>query len=593
MSDYLAERIEKPKSFQIAPLRSGHGKRFKYVIGFDSEADTRTGRPMLFQFSLPEDRDENDVLLFPVPDGVRHAGLRVLLEFVRDHCTRKDTEYLIYGWNLSYEFTQIFHDVSDESKRAGDVTITTDGSVIGTPFKLRVFNDKRHLMTITNQRTKRQVRVLDGMSFFKTSLDNAARMLGLGEKYHDDTLDRSAFTRDDLENETFLRYARTDAFITRLVGDYIARMHVEYDVSTCISAPHFAGKVFKRRYLRRRITPVPLQLEQAGLWSYHGGKNGFYLSDPTELQDVYQYDITSAYPEAMRQLPNIEAGKWESVRDYQPGRHAIYRATLDYRSCAYRGMQTHDGSWPESGYIEDICLTSYELDAMIARGECRILACTGWELVGEPGGPLVEYVDEFFNMKATTTGPMRETAKLFLNSLYGKFFQKVALGKVGWLDLDAGEWISTDPSVPYDWRAGGLYHPPIASLITGYVRAKIHGLEHKYGSLMTSTDGIFGTIEPDPADLGKHLGGLTVQRGALKIWRERLYIFRPHDASAPKWAAHGFRAGMDALDRIPLARGEYEYTGRQMVTLKLSTLGLGGERHEPGEFVELPYRLTI
>jgi hypothetical protein len=118
-------------------------------------------------------------------------------------------------------------------------------------------------------------------------------------------------------------------------------------------------------------------------------------------------------------------------------------------------------------------------------------------------------------------------------------------------------------------------------------------LEHKYESLMTSTDGIFGMIAPDATDLGNQLGGLTVQRGTLRIWRERLYVFRPDDDGKPKWAAHGFRAGMDELERLPLAHGEYEYTGRQMVTLRLSTIGLNGERYEPGRFVDLPYRIVI
>lgn len=622
MSDYLEYRIEKPNTFKIQPLKSGRGKRTQYVIGFDSEADTRTGRPMLMQFSLPEHKSEAEAWLITVPENEHAAGLRIFSQFIRDFCTRKDTEYIIYGWNIEYELTQILHDLPEEARKSGEMTIEVRGTETGAHFTYKVFNDKRHLMTITNNSTKRQVRVLDGMSFFKTSLDNAARMLGLGEKYHGDKLpcnrcgapDRintefcqRCTTRDDLENADFLHYARTDAFITRRIGEYIADMHESYDVTTCISAPHFASKVFKRRFLRTRIKHPYPELEQAGLWSYHGGKNGFYLTEPTELDSVYQYDITSAYPEAMRQLPNIELADWIHI-DYEPRVHAIYKATLDYRPCKYRGMQSHDGKWPEAGYYEDIYLTSYELDEMVSRDEARIIACKGWKMTGKPGGPLVSYVDEFFDLKARSTGPIRETAKLFLNSLYGKFFQKVALGRVGWLDLDEGEWITTDPEQDFDWRAGGLYHPPIASLITGYVRAKIHRLEHKYESLMTSTDGIFGMLPPDPTDLGKRLGDLTVKHGALKIWRERLYIFFPDDAcvcdssdiehardcpAAPKWAAHGFRARMRELDAIPLQHGEYAYTGRQMVTLKLSTIGLNGERYEPGRFVELPYRIVI
>lgn len=613
MSDYTEARIEKPPFFALAPLRLGRGQRKPYVIGYDSEADTKTGRPMLLQFSLPEHRDESETILLEIPDDPMVARGR-FLEFIATYCTRKDTEYLIYGFNLEYEYTQIFHDLPDEIKRQGEFELTTHLTIRASGqeyrFRIRAMNDKRHLAMIENLSTKRSVRFLDAMSFFKTSLGNAAKMLELGEKYESDAIERDRFTRADLHNPEFLRYARQDAYITRRIGEHIVRMHEQYGISQTISAPHFASKVFRRRFLRSEIEQPTPDLEQAGLWSYHGGKNGFYLPGPSALPSAWQYDITSAYPEAMRQLPDPETSHWETISSYRPGMHAVVRATLRYRRCAYRGMMTYDGKWPESGIIERTHITSYELDAMMERGECDILAIDGWQMIGPRGGPLVQYVDEFFDLKARTVGPERETAKLFLNSLYGKFFQKIALGRVGSLDLDTNEWIVTDPDSPYDWRAGGLYHPPMASLITGYVRAKIHRLEHKYESLMTSTDGIFGTVAPDPADLGKHLGGLTVKRGALKIWRERVYIFRPfHDQpcdpsckpfkhapkcdNAEKVALHGFRASPDVLDSIPLAHGNYEYTGRQMVTLKLSTIGLGGQRYEPGRFVDLRYTIAI
>lgn len=609
MSAYIENRVEKPTFFKVGPLRSGRGRREPYVIGFDSEADTRTGAPMLLQFSLPEHRSEQETILIEIPEGHREYALGQLLAFVAEYCTRKDREYVIYGWNLEYEFTQLFGHFDDDVKSEGELelTITLDDRLTGQKheYQIDVMNDKRHLAKITNLSTKRQVRLLDGMSYYKASLNAAAKMLQLGEKFYDDSFDVRHVTRDDLTNPEFLRYARQDAWITRKVGEQIIDMHETYDVTTCISAPHFAAKVFRHRFLTTEIKlPEPV-LEQAGLWSYHGGKNGFYLDGPSLIPNAYQYDITSAYPEAMRQLPDPERSEWHTADRYAPGQHAIVRVTLQYRRCEYRGFMQFDGHWPDTGYIEDVYITSYELDAMMERGEVDILSYHAWVMTGPTGGPLVRYVDEFFSMKVTAEGPKRETAKLFLNSLYGKFFQKVALGTVGALNLDTGEWITTDPDEPYDWRAGGLYHPPIASLITGFVRARIHRMEHRYHSLMTSTDGIFATEPPVASDLGKHLGGLTVKRGELRIWRERLYVFRPDDGSEIKAAFHGYRGRDDdptrspmdnmvaALERIPLRHGTYTYEGRQMVTLHLSTVGLRGERYEPGRFVTLPYTIEI
>jgi hypothetical protein len=592
MSDYRADRIEKPTYFRLAPLVRGRGKRHTAVIGFDSEADTRTGEPMLLQFSRPGGT-EDDVDLFTVPKDRRDEALHIFLRYVERVCTRKDTEYLIYGWNLAYEFTQLFGFpwIADNAPTLDDFTF--DVKVDGIIWTVHVLNDKRHLFTLIREGSKRMIRMLDGMMFYKTGLDRAAKMLGLGAKYEHDSVDRATSTRADLDNPEFLRYARVDAFITRKVGEQIVSMHEEFDVTTTISAPHFASKVFRHRFLDGEIEqPLP-DLEQAGLWSYHGGKNGFYLDEPALIPDAWQYDITSAYPEAMRQLPDPVRSEWSAVGDYQPGRHAIYRATFTYRSCEYRGFLDHYGHWPTPGYIEDIYLTSYELDAMVARDEVTIRAIRGWQMEGPSGGALSGYVDHFFGLKSRATGPERETAKLFLNSLYGKFFQKVALGDVGSIDIETDSWIVTNPDELYDWRAGGLYHPPIASLITGFVRAKMHGIEHRTGALMTSTDGCFGTVPPDPAEVGTGLGDLTVSRGALSIWRERLYVFDPADGGAPKAALHGYMGRVDDLRAIPLAHGTYRYTARQMVTLKQSRTEHDHVRYTPGRFIEVPRIITI
>jgi hypothetical protein len=565
--------------------------KYKYVIGYDSEADTTSdGKPMLFQFSLP-DTTEEQVILALVPE-TKHAGLGVFLDFIDYYCRSRDVEYLIYGWNISYEMTQLFHDLPDNIKQQSEFTIKRIHRALGKKYawSIEVFNGKRQMIVFRKGRVK--VTLLDGTAFYKIKLDSAAKMLGLGEKYELSTLSRSTFTREDLENDEFLTYAKRDAYITRRIGEYIQAQHANYNISTCISAPHFAATVFRTHFLHNEIESPSTPLEQAGLYSYHGGKNGFYLDGPAEFPSIYQYDITSAYPEAMKQLPNIEKNTWSRTSKYVPNQHALYKVTMDYKQCAYRGMQNYDGHWTESGMVIDQWLTGYELDEIVNRNEATLVNCNGFLLHGESGGPLSDFVDRFFRVKRMSTGPERETAKLLLNSLYGKFFQKQPLGTVGTFDLDNLRWTSTDPTTDFDYEAGGLYNPPIASLITGFVRAKIHRLEHKYESVMTSTDGLFGIAPPDIRDVGKDLGQLTMVRGKLRIWRERLYIFDGEDEKR-KFALHGFHAGTSELETIPLARGEYQYFGQQMITMKMSTRRERGIKYSPGQFVQLPYTLRI
>jgi hypothetical protein len=559
----------------------------------------------MFQFSLAE-QAESETLLIPIGRG-KHAGMHAFMDVVHNVCTSRKREYIIFGFNLIYEFTQLFHDLEMFVRLADDFivpyTYNRPGYETGD-YTIRAANNKRHFVTIRNTRTQRSVRLYDAASFFPTSLDKAARSIGIVGK-----LDKPIFTRRQARTKTFREYARRDAYITRLLGEQILRWHEQYDVRTCISAPHFASSVFRRQFLTTRIPLArPRALEQYGLWSYHGGKNGYYRDGPTEIPDVYNYDIRSAYPEAMRQLPDVEQSRWEPVNGYQPGGHGVYRIIGEYRRCTFRGMQTLAGSWDvPSGIVEPAYLTSYEIDAMTERGELVIHDAEGWQMTGPAGGPLVAYVDEFYDQKRNATDEtLRLLSKLLLNSLYGKFFQKVPLGTVGIGTIQAdGEfgWRITDPKQSHDYKAGGLYHPPIASLITGFVRAKIHRLEHRYDAIMTSTDGLFATMPPDSSMIGTDLGMLDVTRGNLRIWRERLYVFdggehgiedcTDNDCKEHKAAMHGFRGSARDLTRIPLAHGRFDYSGQQVVTLALSTRRLNGVRYDPGTFAMLPFVLDL
>lgn len=559
--------------------------------------------------------DESDTQLLDIGNRPGEA-LDAFTQWIYDHCQSKTTEYIIVGWNLAYEWTQLFADLPRSVSTLDEysfihVLLDDDGRLVAR-YNVHVFNAKRYSAIWTrlgaecidsctpdNHRcgSKRRIRVIDGMAFYVTSLDNAGAMLDLGRK----VAKPLHFTREAAKSDHFREYARQDAYLTRRIGEQIVAMHEEFGVTQTISAPHFASKVYKRHFLDDEIKLPDIALEQAGLSSYHGGKNGYYLAGPKHLTGVYAFDITSAYPEAMRALPDPVKSTWELTSRYRAGIHALWCVTGTLRPCRFGGLYDHNGKIRRGREAEttisEVWLTSYELDALLAHDEIDISSVYGFEMVGPSGGSLARYVDRFFEMKRTTTGAARAAAKLFLNSLYGKFFQKQPLGDVGYHDLDNGEttFVSTNPGQDYDWQAGGLYHPPIASLITGFVRGKIHRLEHKYDAIMTSTDGFFAVKGPDPADIGDDLGMLTVERGDLAIYRERLYYFTPQNGGKAKFALHGFRGTLDDLKQVPLAVGSYSYKAQQMVTLRLSTHRLGTERtqYEPGEFATLDFRLDL
>ncbi len=573
-------------TFNIAPLKSDRGKRSTYVIGFDSEAER--GKPFLFQFGHPDEH----VDLLEVPNK-KWAGIYTFFDYLDRFCatnSAKTTEYIVFGFNLNYEWTQLFRDLSFETRNADEFEV--DLILPSTSrIKIRATNNKRYWLTAEFGKTKRRVKLVDAHAFVVGSLDTVGELLGLGRKLKKP----KKFSRASLKDTKFLDYAKQDAILTQKVGSYIIGLHEQFNVRTTISAPHYASTVFRKVFLETNVPLAEPDVEQLGLLAYHGGKNGFYLDKPTLIKDVWYIDIRSAYPEAMAQLPDITKGRWRYSKNYVPNSHSIWKITARNNQCKYRCLQTLYGEWISGAGIVTTFSTGYEIDQALIQGDIDLIKAEGYVYDGPSGGPFVSYVDHFYAMKrnATTAGE-KALAKLALNSLYGKTFQKVPIGNVGIINVLTGEMSTRDETQPYDFKAGGLYHPGFAALITGFVRAKIHGMEHKYGAIATSTDGIFAYSKPDENDVGQELGKLDCEVGKLRILRERDYSFRPNDGSKPKYAFHGFRGTKEQFDRIPLkADFTYKYRAEQMVTLRMSRVELKGVRYEPGMFVELPYEFVI
>ena len=93
----------------------------------------------------------------------------------------------------------------------------------------------------------------------------------------------------------------------------ILALHREFDVRLCVSIAQLAGRVFLHHFLTHPIPAPPREVLRAALLSYHGGKNGFYLPAPAWVPQCREYDLRSAYPWAMTQIPSMSQGHWKKV----------------------------------------------------------------------------------------------------------------------------------------------------------------------------------------------------------------------------------------------------------------------------------------
>jgi hypothetical protein len=180
--------------------------------------------------------------------------------------------------------------------------------------------------------------------------------------------------------------------------------------------------------------------------------------------------------------------------------------------------------------------------------------------------------------------------KIMLNGVTGKFIQT------------SEDYTLIDGQLVKIQRAGGLYQPFIASLITGHTRSVMHPLEHRYKALHTATDGIFAP--------GRHAGARKKELGAvvdeghgdLALLRNKLYILYSHeeipDVTYPsavfdgrhilKCARHGFQGTVANLEQM-LISAVREYKVNR--PLKLKSASKSGD--VPNRFVKQLRKLHI
>ncbi len=460
--------------------------------------------------------------------------------------------------------------------------------------------------------TARRLLLYDSMAFTHASLSRSLTMFHIPEVKMEAP---KGLGTKRIKGEAFEKYAIQDAVAVRALGLKIMEIHDRYAVRPSVSLPQFAGRVFRHHFMGAEdlIKFPPEECQKAAELSYHGGKNGFY-GLPGLYPNCVEVDINSAYPAAMAQLPDMIHGDYVRVNEYRPGMVGIFclSGKVDPRM-KYPLIFDHKFKRVD-GDFKDVWTTGYETALALECPEIIITASPGWAWA--PGvvpkdfkNPFTEYVNNFYKLKETTPkdDPNYNFYKLALNSLYGKFVGTVERHHLCWVANAEGDemlirqdfrWDSVLEKyvqVETDHIAGGLYNPFVATLITGYVRAVLWGLETKYQALHSSTDSI-KTVMPIEEVPG--LGGWKKEvQGPCYIFRNKLYLHYDAENSKPgvqglsheghplrKFAMHGFKGKLkeyhDAREAL-LRDGGLIYKYQHVVGLRE-----GLKRKErPGDFV--------
>ena len=166
------------------------------------------------------------------------------------------------------------------------------------------------------------------------------------------------------------------------------------------------------------------------------------------------------------------------------------------------------------GAIVEMTLTNVDLDLFLEHYDVSDLTyINGWKFKGV-SGLFKEYIDHWMKIKETSTGALRQLAKLMLNSLYGKFATNPrAYKRISYLDEDGVvqyEIIDTEEKAKRHNVAPPEPRDPVytamGAFITAYAREKtIRSGQAVYDRFIYSdTDSLHLIGEEPPEDIDVH-----------------------------------------------------------------------------------------
>lgn len=299
--------------------------------------------------------------------------------------------------------------------------------------------------------------------------------------------------------------------------------------------------LFGKKLFDRMFPILPSSMDAEIRRSYRGG---FTYVDPRyakeRIGEGQVYDVNSLYPSVMydRILPYGEPEYFAGPppAPAERGDYPLFIVTLTFTAklkpehipcIQIKANPFFMGTVYQTEITDPVTMTctSVDLDLWMDHYDLEILSWDGgWRFHGT-SGMFCDYIDKWMDIKISSTGGMKQIAKLHLNSLYGKFAtnpnvtQKVpVLDDDGVVQLVMGDEEVRDP-----------VYTPVGTFITAYARdVTIRAAQHHYDRFVyADTDSLHlltvGDEIPDPKcevpDCTGHPVKLNVDPDMLGAWK--------------------------------------------------------------------------
>jgi DNA polymerase family B len=362
---------------------------------------------------------------------------------------------ILVGFSFGYDTTQILRDLTPERLQRLFLPKPADAShytwlTLPNPRGSGVkrfgveYLPKNYLRVCRMGEDWRPVKdsartVYETFGFFQMSFLRALQAFGIGRQ-HWERIEANKAGR-----ENFRRMTDEIRFYNQLECELLADLMEEFR-EMCFAADlrpgtwNGAGKLAAAEHKKHHtITAIQVRLRtpegvlQMASDAYYGGRFEVpYVGDVPG--PIYEYDLRSAYPSAMRSLPCLQHGRWHTFTGRPPPRslHVAYVAFTHRKGARLCGLpvRQRDGRlfWPRQGQGT---YWSVELSAARRLG-ARIRYTAGWYYERRCTCQPYDWVEHRYEQRRALGSAGRGyPIKLGLNSLYGKLAQRVGNPRYG------------------------------------------------------------------------------------------------------------------------------------------------------------------
>lgn len=378
---------------------------------------------------------DHSYMLFMNSSGANISAPRLstweIFDFILSQAAQFEKHiHVMYGFG--YDVTHWLRDVDIEKRKElldnTIVRIRTPDGVRRNQYTVEYIPHKWFTITGWDYETRKRVRIkfYDIMTFFQSSAIKAweSRDIPLPDEIRSGKASRNTFTYDDLEEISLYCQMELDATVllaNRLRDEF---KQAGLNVSQWHGPGAVATAVFKKYKIKDHKTEPSEKIERALQHAYFGGRFEQFKAGHYDGR-VYVYDINSAYPDKIRNLPSLSGAKWRHTLVYR-GMPGLYR--VRYEDWGDFDGRAHPVPWRGKGGRVGFPRVNNDVWVWHFEAEYATEVIEGYELHTATDEKPFAFVSKMYDQRKRwkREGKGGERAlKLAMNSIYGKTAQTI------------------------------------------------------------------------------------------------------------------------------------------------------------------------